>query len=251
MLGAALLLSAPATASPDAKTIIGKAKAAMKNAKTYQATLVTSMDMGQMGSMSISTQVKSIAGKKTLVKTTPIGKPTGMMAMAGPAASEMQIVDDGKFTWFYFKGMNAYSKRPSQKRSTNIGMTEMVPDGTYKLLSPTKVGGHPVFAIQVIPAKHQRMTGNDQKIVIYIDQATYRLKQVKVTGSTPAGPNQPAQKMAVVITVKDEKINAPIPESAFKFTPPPGAKEMQGGMGPGPMGVPGMSGPGGVAPGPR
>lgn len=248
-LGAVLLLATPAIAGPDAKTIVGKARAALKDVKTYQATLVMSMDMGKMGSMSISTQVKTLAGNKTLVKTIPIGQPTGMMAMPGPAVAEMQIVDDGKFTWFYFKGMNAYSKSPSRKGRLDPGMSEMIPKGTYKLLSPSKIGGRPVYAIQVIPAR--KMMGNEQKMVIYIDQATYRLKQVKVTGSSPGGPNQPPQKMAMVVTIKDEKINAPIPDSVFKFTPPPGAKEMQGRMMPGPMGMPGMPGPGRVTPGPR
>lgn len=248
-LGAVLLLASPAMASPDAKTIVGKAKAALKGVKTYQATLVMSMDMGKMGSMSVSTQVKTLAGNKTVVKTVPIGQPTGMMAMAGPAASEMQIVDDGKFTWFYFKGMNSYSKRPSRKGRVNIGMSDMIPNGTYKLLPPSKVGGRPVHVIQVIPTR-KMMEGN-QKIVIYIDQGTYRLKQIKATNSSPGGPNQPPQKMTMVMTIKDEKINAPIPDSVFKFTPPPGAKEMQGRMMPGPMGVPGMPGPGRVPPGLR
>lgn len=248
-LGAVLLLTSSATAGPDAKTIIGKAKAALKGAKTYQATLVMAMDMGKIGSMSLSTQVKTLVGNKTLIKTTPIGQPTGMMAMQGPAAAEMQIVDDGRFTWFYFKGLNAYSKSPSRKGRLDPGMSEMIPKGTYKLLSPSKIGGRPVYAIQVIPAR--KMMGDDQKIVIYIDQATYRLKQVKVTGSSPGGPNQPPQKMAMIVTIKDEKINVPIPNSVFKFTPPPGAKEMQGRMMPGPLGVPGMPGPGRVTPGPR
>jgi len=65
-------------------------------------------------------------------------------------------------------------------------------------------------------------------------------KSYAILESRPASGAQPAASQTVVLLVKNEKINQPIPDSTFHFTPPPGAKEMQaGGMG---FGMPGAGG---------
>jgi len=61
----------------------------------------------------------------------------------------------------------------------------------------------------------------------------------------PAGmPGQPGQSASMTMTMKlkSEKFNTPIPESYFKFSPPPGATELKGvpGMGGGSGGLPGF-----------
>jgi outer membrane lipoprotein-sorting protein len=75
---------------------------------------------------------------------------------------------------------------------------------------------------------------------MYFDQGSYRFRKMTVT-SNQQGPKGPMH-MNMVMMVKNEAVNTPIPDSAFKFVPPPGAKEMKGGMMPG-MGMPGMGAP--------
>jgi hypothetical protein len=92
----------------------------------------------------------------------------------------------------------------------------------------------------------------------FVDQATGRLRQIKSTMTMPGGmmgamgapggpPSSGAKPMVMTNTMVlvSEKVDAPIPDSVFRFTPPAGAHEMKGG----PMGMPGMGGmPGGGPP---
>jgi outer membrane lipoprotein-sorting protein len=78
------------------------------------------------------------------------------------------------------------------------------------------------------------------QILAYIDKATGRTRQMRMSGMM-SGPQGQSQPMNINMIIQNEQVNVPIPDSVFKFTPPAGAKEMKGGMG---MPGPGM-GPGG------
>src|SRR5436853_4649435 len=97
-----LAASGTAVAGPDANAIMKKAQMSMTGAKTYQATWVMTMNMGQMGSTAINMDMKMIPGQgKFAMKMTQAGTPTGMMAMSGAAMNNMQSIDDGKNTYMY------------------------------------------------------------------------------------------------------------------------------------------------------
>src|SRR6266496_4184996 len=104
LAGAVLGLCAPAWSAPDANKIAqGMAtatQAIMDSAKTYQTTWETSISAAQ-GSMKVATEIKRIAAQgKTRVKVSPVGTPTGQLAM-GAAMANMLFVDDGKFAYSY------------------------------------------------------------------------------------------------------------------------------------------------------
>src|SRR5207302_331839 len=81
LLGALTTMGSAAVAQ-DPAAIMKKASAGMTVANTYQATWETTTSMGQMGSMNLTTEIKSVpAAGKSYVRVTPNGPGTGMMAM--------------------------------------------------------------------------------------------------------------------------------------------------------------------------
>lgn len=218
---------AQAKAAPDPKAILTKASTVMKAAKTYQATMSMNMSFGAQNMVMVS-DIKIVPGKKMAMTMTQAGRPT------------MKMVDDGVNAYMYFPMMNSYSKGPSTaaRSATTGSFADMLPKGgTYKMLPNKVIDGRSAYAIQItlpqqasarVPAAAAGRT-----MIVYIDQGTGHFRQMEMAG----GPQGQSMKM----TLSNEKINAPIPDSAFKFTPPAGAKLMKGGP---MMGMPGMPAPG-------
>jgi outer membrane lipoprotein-sorting protein len=215
------LLVLPPAGAQDARAIVQKMVAAYNGAKTYQATYAMQMSMGQ-GTMTTITDVKKASGKVS-VHSTSQGAP-GMPA----GGMNSVMIDDGQYQYVYVPAKNQYVKRPHTDKGGMLGMASLTPgdmakevarDTTtvYKLLAPSTMDGKAVYVIESTNPKQPAMRN-----LLYVDKATYRLKQVKLTG---------AQGMSIVLNIKNEKINAPIPDSAFVFTPPKGATEAKGGTG--------------------
>jgi outer membrane lipoprotein-sorting protein len=220
------LLVPPSAGAQDARAIVQKMVDAYSGAKTYQATYATQMAMGQ-GTMTTNTDVKKSNGKVS-VHSTSQGAP-GMPA----GGMNMLMVDDGQFQYVYLPAMNQYMKRPHGSSAGMLGMASITPgdmakqvvkDTTtvYKLLAPATMDGRAVYVIEATNPKQPAM-----KNLLYVDKASYHLKQVKLQGG---------QGRSIVLNIKNEKLNAPIPDSAFVFTPPKGATEMKGGPGAAPGG---------------
>ncbi len=257
MAGLATFLGASAMAGPDAAAIIRKASAPMKTAKTYQAKWRMVMSMGDMGTMSMDMDMKTTSDGKAYVTTTPVGTPTGMMAM-GAAMASTTTVSDGKTVYIYLKGMNAYQKMPAPK-DRNPGVKGVLGNidqkgVTYAYAGTEMVRGKKCHVIKITPPSGQQgpRPGMKQDIRAYVDVNTNHLQQVKTVVTMPMGPGGPnagagqsAQPKPMVMTTTmvliKETLNAPIPPGLFTFTPPKGATEMKGGMmGPG---MPGVGGP--------
>jgi outer membrane lipoprotein-sorting protein len=229
-----------ATAAPTAQEILAKSRAAMKSMKTYQATVVTTMSGGPM-SITLSARTKQ-AGNKTWAQ---LGMVQGSaQAQQNPLASMLQnmiIIDDGTNTWTYMPAMKQYRKGPAGgAKQFNLGeqfLGKVDTNANLTFGGAENVGGKPTWVVEAKPKKLQ--PGQTEVVRMNFDQSTYHLLQAKVNQSRPASAQSPARQQSVMVIVKDEKINQPIPESTFKFTPPAGAKEAQGGMG---MGMPGGAG---------
>jgi len=234
----ATLPTAAAMAAPTAQEIVTKARGAMKGVKTYQATVHTTMSGGPMA-MTIIAQVKTAGGKtwaKVGTSQTGGGKPNPFAAML----QNMVTVDDGKNTWTYIPSMKQYRKGPAgQANQFNFSeqfLSKIDQQSTLTYGGIEAVGGHPTYVVEAKPK--QARPGQNETVRFNFDQATYHLVQAKANQSSAASANAPARSQSVVILVKDQKTNQPIPDSVFKFTPPPGSTEMQGGGmgfgGPGP-----------------
>lgn len=236
---AALLfaLTVPATAGPTAAEILKKTQAAVNGAKTYQATILVSNNAGKLGSMNLRMDVKT-SGNKSAITTSVIGQPTGQLAMAA-AMSGTQIIDDGQNMWVYNTAMKSYSKRPSTggKGANNPfkDISGLTKNANVAVVGTENIAGKPAYVVQITPKVKGK--GAPDKVLIYIDQASYHMRQMKM--NTSAASPQGTQAISMVMQVQNERLNAPIPDAVFHFTPPPGAKEMQGGGFMGGMGRPG------------
>jgi len=243
-------------AGPDAAAIVKKATAAISGAKTYQATWEITSSAGQMGSMVLNMDMKRVpASGKTYMKIAPTGQATGMMAM-GAAMANTTMVDDGKTAYVYMQAQGGYYKTPHQKNSSGSMKNPLdianQKNATFKLKGTENVKGSPCYVIDVKSPAQVLPNGMVLQISMYIDKATNKTKQIKQVMTLPSSlmsgmpggqPNAasgktsaPPMQVTTLMVMKSEKLNAPLPDSAFKFTPPAGAKELQGK----PMGLGGM-----------
>jgi outer membrane lipoprotein-sorting protein len=235
LLVAALLFSiastrgAAAQAKPSAVDILKKTQALVDSARTYQATVLIKSDAGKQGSMTLRTMLKA-AGNKQSSSTAVIGQPTGSFAIAAMSAG-IQTVDDGKTMWIYSPMMKGYHKRPSMGKkaikSPFSDVARLTRDADVSLGGIENVSGKPSYVIRLTPKQPER---KGEKVTIYVEQGNYHMRQMRLESPGRGGDGKAAQPSTVLIQVTNEKFNEPIPDSAFKFTPPPGAKEMVGGM---------------------
>jgi outer membrane lipoprotein-sorting protein len=237
----AVVIAIPASAQ-DATQIMKKAQALMTGAKTYQSVTLVTTDAGKMGSMTTRMEAKS-SGHKSAVTTTAIGQPTGQLAMMG-AMSNMTMVDDGKTIYMYMPAMKRYMKRPSTGRKQGQGnvrdMLGGMKDASFKLVGTESVNGKPAHVIEVKPKKPmQGLQGMNLKF--YVAKDSNLVQQVKMDGKAPGMGGE--QNIKVTMLIQSQTLNAPIPDSVFRFTPPPGATEGSpfGGAGGGPGGGPAPS----------
>lgn len=250
VLCAVAALAAGSASAQDGKAILKKMSSTMQEtvagASTYQSTMLMTTSMGQMGSMTARMEIKMLPKRKMAMDMNPVGAGTGMMAM-GAAMAQMKMVDDGKNMWMYMVKMKQYMKQPSQvaKQTSPYGMSGMgmginpsQMNGDAKLIGTENVAGKPAWVLQVSNFMPKgAKAGQNAKLVLYVDKASYHMKQMKMSMQIPVGQGQPPQQMNVTMVVEREVLNAPIPASTFVFAPPAGASEMKGGM-------PGMGGRG-------
>jgi len=213
----------------DVKTVIAKTNAVYKNAKTLQATYETYVTATNKGSATTKISAKVINGKKTRIDIQPDGKGVGEMGKSRGSIS-LLIVDNGVTAYMYVTAKNQYGKQP---HSPSIFQDVMGGNGMpyggmnaskqYKLLAPTSLDGSNVYILEFTPEQPPAPAGAPESstvIDIYIDQATYRIKQSKITHKMGKGT------VVMTTTVKSETLDSPIPDSVFTFTPPKGAKEI-------------------------
>lgn len=243
-----VLPNARVLAGPDAQDIAMKCKAVMTAVRTYQGTWQMSMIMGQMGSMSITMEMKAVPSSSKLYMTVkPLGTPSGMLAAPG-ASMNAQMIDDGKNLYKYDRNKNQYSKEP-HRPNNSINPAEIwfrqAANSGFKIETIVKLNGRPTYVLLVVPKQGTGPAIPNTRI--YVDQANYQFKQMTMSNTIPGGQGGQPQKMDVKLLVKSDRFNEPIPDSVFKFTPPPGAVEVQSGQLPMPMGGPMMGGPPGRA----
>ncbi|HLI47927.1 MAG TPA: hypothetical protein VKV18_04455 [Chthonomonas sp.] len=233
LVGSMLLLGGVAWAQT-ASEIYGKVLQRYMSLHTYEATYLMTQQIPQMGALQLKMIVKMIPKeRKAYVVSEPSGVGTGQLAMMS-ALGQSVSVSDGKEVYLYLKAMNSYMKIPLQETNTQFGGLGMFTGGVpspaqlkklgaqLKLLPSTSFDGHGAYVLlMTIRSPHPGVPPVTTKI--YIDKATY-----KVLGSS--GDVQSAQGIMIHATMKllSEKLNPPLPESLFHFTPPPGATEMSG-----------------------
>ncbi len=216
---ACVLLTAQTAQAQDVKTIIAKTNAVYHNMKTLKVSLQTTVTIDNQPPTGVQTDGQFIAGQKAHIVVTPREK-TGAGGKQGA-----QVVDDGQISYMLDLASSKYFKQPHNPNLLPImGLQYGLPFGGmnpkatyYTLLAPASVGGAACYTLQLAPPVQNGST----VVVIYIDKATHHVKQARVTQSN-------GKSTRVIQTlVKSEAVNAPLPASAFIFSPPKGAQEVQ------------------------
>ena len=228
---------------PTGVEILKKAAVGQKSIKSYQSIITMNSSSKSLGSMIMRMDFKSVPGKKYFVKSSVVGTPTGQFAMLGSFANST-ILDDGKYKWTYNAGMKSYSRSESMiTKSQSFNMTDLLsPQKPENLtvMGVTNIDGKPAYAVRSADPKDTRKI--QPMTTIYVDRENYRVRRMEMTLRQPSMDGKSSEPINIVMNVESEKVNLAIPDSTFKFTPPPGAKEMAAGMGGGMMGMPGMLG---------
>jgi outer membrane lipoprotein-sorting protein len=218
---AAILCTAiTASKAQSAQDLVKKSKEIMKNAKTVQLHMIVENDLGAKGKSSQFTDIKMVPGKRLAMS----GGGTSKDSPLASGQPRTQVYDDGTTLYAYLPSKKQYRKMPSQAaKIANISNTI---DGkiaginlVYKKLPDTNFDGTKCYAIQADLPGSKGAT----KTIMYIDKSTGLPRGIRTTATQGK-----EVILKTTITMKDVKLNAPIPESAFKFKPPAGSTEIKG-----------------------
>ncbi len=242
LCGLFVSLAAAASERQDARDIMKNADALVRKSRTYQAVMVTT-GTTPTGSFSMTSVWKLVPTEhKTSIK------------MNGNLFGEpmfTEIIDDGKTFYAFNVTRKVFSKGPHSLMRFAYPLklvNEMLGDGEVSYLKPDILMGNKVH---VLKKRTNAQFGSDMAptVHLYFDQSTGRFVQMTMFGELSFEPGTPPKKFGITVSVRNETLNAPVPESVFKFIPPPGAKETQSrGIGMGPMYPMGPGRMGGIRP---
>jgi outer membrane lipoprotein-sorting protein len=229
LAGSMLMVGLP-SAAQDVSTILSKVADAYKNAKSYQAQVTM-------------TQVLQVGSQKqqlTSTMTTKYKAPNKMVTLIQGNQS-LQVYSDGKTMYVYSPKEREYIKMPApaslaQAGGAGVGTGDPSQIGTQlqmlfsqnaKKLADRKVGGKLVFVIQSTQSDKAQdgQSSSQMTATAFIDKATYLVRQIVISDSRSRGNQKMSQQ--ITITFASQQINPVLPDSAFVFKPPAGAKERQ------------------------
>jgi len=233
----ALSLSALFAASAhadQASDILKKMEGVYSGAKTFVGS-VTVKQSGKTkeGKPASVTRTQQISYKSpNLIRVQMTMSATGAAAKAGN--QNAMIVSDGKTLYRYSSTQKQYSKSPAPPA---IPLNQLfgiaLPSGSTpgaSLLSPTNVMGHQAYVVQIkqqVPQPPPSMSAADKAkydayvkqmkpVQVVIDKKDYHLLQIRQSMGTNTA----------VVEFGPHTVNGAVADSAFKFSPPAGSKEI-------------------------
>ncbi len=236
---AAVLVSAAACAAggqqPDGAKILSRAMLAFDDYNTYQVEMLTSRT-GPAGNFAMTSEMK--LDRKAH---------RAFIRMSGNLFGQPMtttVVDDGRTLITYNKERNIFNRGPHAAMTMAFPLklvNQMLGPGSVSFLKSDTLGGRKVYILK--RESQQRFgPGKAPKTLMYFDQATGRFLQLTMTGQIQMKEGAKPETIGLTVFVRNEVVNGAIPDSVFRFTPPVGAKQSEGGrLGMGPM-LPGMMG---------
>ncbi|HLG95856.1 MAG TPA: redoxin domain-containing protein [Bryobacteraceae bacterium] len=226
---------------PHAKVLLKESGDALRDTQSYviEQSVLVEMSGGIESRMELPVKVAASNPGKLRIES------------SGPVGSTL-IVSDGENTWMYVGPLKQYTRTPAASspdallKSINPGIAQMLADFKAKdpFLSSTvtgeekvEMGGQP-FDCFVVEAKLDRidmpggMALTKGAMKMWIDKKTkLTLKQTAAATMEGGSLRRPAE-MNQTISMLSVKLNDPVPEEMFRFTPPEGAREVKEFQGP-------------------
>jgi thiol-disulfide isomerase/thioredoxin len=234
-----LLVSALASAqsTPEARALLKASQEAFLNYKSYviEQRIVVDMSGATQARMEMSAKLAASAPGKMRVEST---------SQAGGAL----IVSDGENTWVYIDLTKQYMKTPAATSPEGL-VRSLVPGmgGVFDQLKSkdpylsAKITGEEAVEVDgkkidcfVVEATMDKiampgaMTMTGALMKMWIDKDSKLSLKTTVTATMQGGPAAATpMQMNMAMTVISKKLNEPVEESLFTFTPPEGAKEVK------------------------
>lgn len=221
--------------APDARALLKETADVLLHHKSYQLDQQAVIEMGG----SVPTRLEM------LVKIA-VSSPGKLRIESSGKMGESLIVSDGENTWMYVGMIKQYTKKEAASTPESLvkslvpGMSSVMDQ--LKAKDPylsAKIVGEETMEVEgkkidcyVVEGRLEKislpgmidMTDGVQKV--WVDKVTkLSLKQTMTAMVQGGAVREPAQ-MTQTSTVVSQKLDAPVPDSSFTFTPPEGSKQV-------------------------
>ncbi|HMD50645.1 MAG TPA: redoxin domain-containing protein [Bryobacteraceae bacterium] len=232
----AIFAAALLAQAPDARALLKESGDALHAARSYilEQSIVVEITGGLQSRLQIPVKLAASNPDKLRIESN------------GPVGSTL-IVSDGDNTWMYLGPLKQYTRTAAASspealmKSLNPGIAEMI--GGMRSKDPyleVKVTGEEVvetggarFDCFVVESKLDKidMPGGmklvDGVMETWIDQKTKLAVKQTATAIMQGGALKRPAEMNQTINILSVKLNEPVPDSLFHFTPPEGAREVK------------------------
>ena len=226
---------------PDARTLLKETGDALRDAKSYVL------------EQSIAVELKGgLESRLQMPMKLAVSNPGKLRIESNGAVGNTLIVSDGENTWMYLGPLKQYTRTPAASspdalmKSLNPGVADML--GKMQSKDPyleVKLAGeeiienggarHECFVIEAKLDKIE-MPGSmellDGVMKTWVDKKTKLTWRQTATAIMKGATLRSPAEMNQSITLLSVKLNEPVSDSLFTFTPPEGAKEVKEFQGP-------------------
>jgi outer membrane lipoprotein-sorting protein/peroxiredoxin len=224
---------ASAQDSPDARALLKETGDVLLKHKSYQVDQRAIVDMGGTLPARLEMVVKII-----------VSNPGKLRIESSSKVGDSLIVSDGEHTWMYLGTLKQYTKTAAASTPESL-VKSMVPGMSGVMdqikakdpyLSAKIIGEEPVevdgqkIDCYVVEARLDTislpgsvdMKGGVQKV--WIDKVSKLSLKQTITATMEGGPLTAPAQMNQAVTIISQKLDTPVPDSSFTFTPPEGSK---------------------------
>jgi outer membrane lipoprotein-sorting protein len=233
VFAAALALTAQAADPPDAPALIRQSIRAAEAHASYEFESDMIMDMTVRGNPVRMTMSTSVSAKP----------PDRIRMTTKMPMGEMLLVSDGQYLWTHVSAANQYTKKAVSDGALDVfrnfgfgsaveaeaaisrarvtGQEEVTLDGAPRACWMVEIP----FGSLSMPAPAGAELRNG-KMQAWIDQTSGFVLRLETTGSLHLPGKAGAGEIRQSMSVRRLRVDAPLPDSLFAFTPPEGAREV-------------------------
>ena len=240
-IGFLILPALLAQSPPDARALMKESGDALLGARSYiiEQSIVVEITGGLESRLQMPVKLAASSPGKLRIES-------------NGAVGNTLIVSDGENTWMYLGPLKQYTRTPAASsaealmKSLNPGIAEMI--GNMQSKDPyleVKLAGEEVietggrhYECFVVESKLDKIDmPGDMKLVngvmkTWVDKKTRLTLKQTANAIMQGGVLRRPAEMNQTINILSVKLNEPVPESLFTFTPPEGAKEVKEFQGP-------------------
>lgn len=190
---------------PTAESVAAKVQAFYNQTTSFQATF------SQVYKVKAYNQTKKSNGKVIFAKP-------GKMSWSYDSPNGNRVVSDGKTLKVYEKENNQMFEQPVEKSQYPAALAFLMGQGdlaksfNLKLLDAATMKFEGGYVLEGLP---KEATPAYQKVLFFVDSSTSQVRRVIILD---------AQGNRNTFDFKSPKVNEPVPEETFRFTPPPGTQ---------------------------